>query len=256
MTMDRIYRIGQIVPSSNTTMETEVPAFLNRHAAARSGIGFTYHSSRMRMKHVNVAELAAMDADSHRCAAELADAPIDVAGYACLVAIMAMGPGYHRQSEKVLSEIAAREGRGFPVVTSAGALCTELKRAGFGSVSLLMPYADGLARTVVDYVENEGISVCDYRNFSVTDNQEVGRIPGERLLSALDELDTDGDAVVMSACVQMPSISVLEAAGRRLGKPVTSTAECTSRVMLRALDLEPGDFVGFQRTSVPAGALS
>lgn len=254
--MDRIYRIGQIVPSSNTTMETEVPAFLNRYAAARKGIGFTFHSSRMRMKHVNVAELAAMDADSRRCAAELADAPIDVAGYACLVAIMAMGPGYHSQSEKTLSGIAAREGSGFPVVTSAGALCAELKRAGFGSVSLLMPYADGLAKTVVDYVENEGISVRDYRNFCVTDNQEVGRIPGERLLSALDDLDTGGDAVVMSACVQMPSIGVLEAAGKRLGMPVTSTAECTSRAMLRALELDPGEFVGFKRSAELAGALS
>ena len=135
----KIYRIGQIVPSSNTTMETEVPAFLNAFAAGRDDIGFTFHSARMRMKHVNQSELAAMDRDSHRCAAELADAPIDVAGYACLVAIMAMGKGYHRTSEAKLAEIAAAEGAGFDVITSAGALCAELKLAGHKTVSLLMP---------------------------------------------------------------------------------------------------------------------
>jgi maleate isomerase len=236
MTGKRIIRVGQIVPSSNTTMETEVPAFLQRFADTRGDISFTFHSSRMRMKHVQKEELAAMDADSHRCARELADAPIDVAGYACLVATM--GQGYHRISERTLSQIAAQEGRAFPVITSAGALIEELKSAGHRRVSLLMPYSDALARIVVDHLHAEGIHVCDAKNFSVTDNQQVGQIPGERLLSALDDLDIRAaDAVVLSACVQMPSIGVLNDARRRLSIPVTSTAECTAKRMLRALGL-------------------
>ena len=45
--MQRTYRIGQIVPSSNTTMETEIPAMLRaREAVAPER--FTFHSSRMR----------------------------------------------------------------------------------------------------------------------------------------------------------------------------------------------------------------
>ena len=31
----RIYRIGQIVPSSNTTLETEIPAMLHARASLR-----------------------------------------------------------------------------------------------------------------------------------------------------------------------------------------------------------------------------
>jgi maleate isomerase len=233
MSQRRVIRVGQIVPSSNTTMETEVPMFLQRFAASRSDVRFTFHASRMRMKHVRKEELAAMDADSHRCARELADAPIDVAGYACLVAIMAMGAGYHRQAERTLSDIAK-----FPVVTSAGALIDELKLSGHRSVSLLMPYSDELAGMVVRYLEDEGITICDARNFSIFDNQEVGRVPGAKLLSELDTLNVKGaDAVVLSACVQMPSIDVLEEARRRVGIPVTSTAECTSRRMLRVLGL-------------------
>ncbi len=56
---------------------------------------FTFHSSRMRMKKVTKKELEAMDRDSDRCALELSDAHVDVLGYACLVAIMSMGKGYH-----------------------------------------------------------------------------------------------------------------------------------------------------------------
>ena len=39
-------RVGLIVPSSNVTIETELPALLARHKFAT----FTFHSSRMRMQ--------------------------------------------------------------------------------------------------------------------------------------------------------------------------------------------------------------
>ena len=49
--MTKQYRIGQIVPSSNTTMETEIPAMLLARQTIRPE-RFTFHSSRMRMKKV------------------------------------------------------------------------------------------------------------------------------------------------------------------------------------------------------------
>jgi maleate isomerase len=47
--MQKTFRIGQIVPSSNTTMETEVPAILRAREAVLPDERFTFHSSRMRM---------------------------------------------------------------------------------------------------------------------------------------------------------------------------------------------------------------
>src|SRR5476649_2145730 len=101
--MTKTFRIGQIVPSSNTTMETEIQAMLLARQSIRPE-RFTFHSSRMRMKKVVKEELAAMDAESDRCALELSDARVDVLGYACLVAIMAMGHGYQdRKSTRLNS---------------------------------------------------------------------------------------------------------------------------------------------------------
>lgn len=54
------YRVGRIVPSSNTTMETEIPDLLRGRAeVAREQ--FTFHSARMRMQEVNAGELRLMD---------------------------------------------------------------------------------------------------------------------------------------------------------------------------------------------------
>jgi maleate isomerase len=146
---ERIFRIGQIVPSSNTTMETEIPAMF----AARSGLAperFTFHSSRMRMKRVSAEELAAMDAESDRCALELSDADVDVMGYACLVAIMAQGKGYHRASETRLAAKAAENGSKAPIVTSAGALIDGIKTLGAKRIALVAPYMKPLTQLVVE----------------------------------------------------------------------------------------------------------
>ena len=234
-------RIGQIVPSSNTTMETEVPAILRAREIA--GIGaetFTFHSSRMRMKKVTKDELEAMDRDSIRCAAELADAPVDVVGYACLVAIMSMGRGYHQQSESQLEQVLATEGRPVSVVTSAGALVSELKRSGVRAISLVTPYAQPLTDLVVDYIQHEGIAVIDSIALSIADNVAVGARDPRRLLNDVERLNTAGvDAVVLSACVQMPSLAAIQAVEDKLGIPVTSAAICTTRKMLTVLNVEP-----------------
>ena len=237
----RSIRIGQIVPSSNTTMETEIPAiFMSREEVRPDDGHYTFHSSRMRMKKVVKEELEAMDRDSLRCAAELADAAVDVVGYACLVAIMSMGRGYHRESEAKLQEKMKQEGHATPVITSAGALIEELKYAGIRSVSLITPYLQPLTDLVVDYITNEGIQVVDAIALCIADNLAVGRRDPENLLSDIERLNTRGaQAVVLSACVQMPSLPVIPFAEQRLGLPVTSASVCTARSMMRALDLLP-----------------
>jgi maleate isomerase len=241
------YRIGQIVPSSNTTMETEIPAMLR----ARESVApekFTFHSARMRMQKVTKEELAAMDAYSDRCAAELADARVDVLGYACLVAIMSMGKGYHCQSEARLHEVTVREGSPAPVVTSAGALIDGLKTLGAKKISVITPYLKPLTQLVVDYIEAEGIQVIDSIALEIEDNVEVGRRNPMALVEIYKNLKLTGaDALVLSACVQMPSLEAVAIVEQECGLPVVSTAICTTYQMLQRLGL---------KTFVPgAGAL-
>ena len=238
--MNPLFRIGQIVPSSNTTMETEVPALLRARETIRPE-RYTFHSSRMRMHKVVKEELAAMNAQGVRCAAELADARVDVMSTACLVAIMAMGHGYHRTTEKELLEAAIAAGHaGARVMTSAGALIDGLKTMGARRIALMAPYSDALTRLVVDYIEAEGVEVQDALNFRIEDNLEVGRRDPMLLLEDVRRLKTAGaDVVVLSACVQMPSLPAIHAAQQQLGIPVISTAICTVRRMLDLLGQEP-----------------
>lgn len=233
------YRIGQIVPSSNTTMETEIPAMLRLREQVRPAERFTFHSARMRMKKVTKEELAAMDEESDRCALELSDARVDVLGYACLVAIMATGKGYHRQSEARLRQRTADNGGTAPVITSAGALVDALRVIGARRIALVAPYMVPLTQLVVDYIENEGVEVVTWRALEIPDNLEVGRHDPARLPGIVAEMDTSGvDAIVLSACVQMPSLPAVATVEAQTGKPVLTAAVATTYAMLKGLGLE------------------
>jgi maleate isomerase len=245
--MSKTYRIGQIVPSSNTTMETEIPAILRAREAVEPE-RFTFHSSRMRMKKVTKEELAAMDADSDRCAAELSDARVDVMGYACLVAIMAMGKGYHCQSEKRLHEVTVKEGAAAPVVTSAGALVHGLRTLQAKRIAMIAPYMKSLCTMVAEYIEHEGFEVADRVDLEIPDNLEVGRRDPMALADIYKRLNLEGvDVLVLSSCVQMPSLAAIPVVEREVGLPVISASVCTTYQMLQKLGL---------RTYAPnAGAL-
>jgi maleate isomerase len=232
------YRIGQIVPSSNTTMETEIPAMLMARQMIRPE-RFTFHSSRMRMKKVVKEELAAMDAESDRCAVELSDARVDVLGYACLVAIMAMGLGYHRQSEKRLTGRTQENETNIPVVTSAGALIEGLKVMRAKRIAVVAPYMKPLTELVVNYIREEGFEVTDWRALEIPDNLDVARHDPENLPAIVQTLDlTNVDVIVLSACVQMPSLPVIAKVEAMTGKPVLTAAVATTYCMLKSLELE------------------
>lgn len=229
------YRVGLLVPSSNTTMETEVPEVLRR-VAGTTGDRFTFHSSRMRMKTVSESELAAMNADADRAAVELADASVDVMAYACLVAIMSQGRSAHRDIEKRLTKTAADAGAPVDVISSAGALVAGLHHLKARKVSLVTPYLKPLTARVVDYIEAEGIEVQDAISLEVDDNLAVGRLDQTKLPDIARRLDTRGaDAVVLSACVQMPSLNAIPAAEAAVDLPVVTAATATSWQLLSAL---------------------
>jgi maleate isomerase len=194
----------------------------------------------MRMQHVTKDELAAMDAQSDRCAMELSDARVDVLGYACLVAIMSMGHGYHRESQARLQKVTAENGAPAPVVTSAGALVEALEVIGAKRIAVVAPYMKPLTKMVIDYIEAEGITVVTHRALEISDNLKVAAHDPAKLPGIVAELDTSNvDAIVLSACVQMPSLASVAKVEAMTGKPTLTAAVATTYQMLKALDLEP-----------------
>jgi maleate isomerase len=229
-----------LVPSSNTTMETEVPALLRRRERDRPEDTFTLHSARLRMDKVTPDALRAMNAQTDRATTELADMRPDVVATACLVAVMAQGPKHHEVVEAEIESVLEREDASAPAVSSAGALVEALHALEARKVGVVTPYLKDLTRLVVEYIEDSGVEVADAISLEVPDNRAVAALDQQDLKNHWQRLDLrDCDALVLSACVQMPSLSVIEEVEQRAELPTLSAATATTWAILRALDLEP-----------------
>jgi maleate isomerase len=205
-----------------------------------TGERFTFHSSRAVLKTVDRESLLQMMEDSDRCADELAHARVDALVYACLIAVMVGGFHAHEDAENRVAAAAEASGGPAPVVSSAGALLRALHALGARRVAIVTPYVETLTQVVVDYLDSHAIEVTEAVSLGVPDNVEVGRLDPYNLIEVARGLDVrDVDAVVLSACVQMPSLPVIPTVERELGVPVLSTATATVYDLLRHLDLEP-----------------
>lgn len=237
--MSARYRIGLIVPSSNTTMETEIPEMLGRRASG-DGESFTFHSSRAVLHEVDEESLDRMVDQLDRCTHELADARVHAIAYACLVAMMARGPGAHAEAEDRMVEIAAERGLDCAITSSAGALVRALEAHRLRKVAILTPYVESLTEAVVTYLEAAGFAVTDAMSLGVSDNVKVAELDPMRLPDLARQLDRNGaDAVIISACVQMPSLPAIAVAERELDLPVLSAGTATVYDLLVRLGLSP-----------------
>lgn len=232
-------RIGLIVPSSNTTMETELPELFRRQAEA-TGQPYTFHSSRASMKQVDHDELLAMVDKAADCATVVSDADVDAIAYACLVAVMAQGAGAHKHSEQIIADAAHTNGHPATVVSSAGALVRTCSMLNATRIAMITPYMAPLTQMVREYIEGEGIHVLDAHALEIPDNLAVGRLDPGQLPSLAHSLRHDGaQAIVLSACVQMPSLPAIEHVENELGIPVITAATATAYELLTALGHTP-----------------
>lgn len=104
---------------------------------------------------------------------------------------------------------------------------------------MVAPYVRTLCTMVADYIEHEGVEVVDAIALEIPDNLEVGRRDPLALIDIYKRLHLSGvDALVLSSCVQMPSLAAIPIVENECGLPVVSASICTAHQMLKKLGLK------------------
>lgn len=239
-----VRRIGMIVPSSNTTMETEVPELLRRQSL-KTGDRFTFHSARLRLRQVTPEALTAVNELAIGAVAALCDAEVDALMYACLVSTPFGAVSSAQAIEPRLVEAARRAAAGSAtpppaIVSSSGALVAALHSIGAERIALVAPCRKELTAQIAAAIAGHGIAVVQTHSRGLVDNAAIGRLGTDELLAIAGELDlADIDALVLSACMQMPSLDILDDVEQALGLPVVSAATASTHLLLERLGLEP-----------------
>jgi len=207
-------RIGLIVPSSNTTMESE----FNRMKPE----GVSVHTARMRLIEATPDALIKMAEDAHRAAELLATADVDVIIYGCTTGSLVKGVEWE---EGLRREI--EESTGIKTVTTAGAVVDALRALGIKRLCVATPYIKELDELEVRFLSELGFEVLAIKGLGLKRNTEIGSQPpwvSYRLTREAYRDEADG---IFISCTNFRTIEIIERLEAEYGKPVVTSNQAS-----------------------------
>lgn len=217
-------RVAVLVPSTDTTLEQELPLLL----AGRASV----HFARMRLSSVTSVGLSEMEEHAMDGAGLLAGIQPDVLVFGCTSGSFFQGAEHERRLAQRLADRA-----GAPVVTTAWAVRVALAACGH-TVRVRTPYDDALTDAECAYLRASGLAVRSAAGLGLTADAEIAAVTPERLLAHVAG-DDDGADVLLVSCTNLPTLSLLDRLARVSGMPVVSSngaaAQAVSGVLSGAL---------------------
>lgn len=233
-------RVGVLIPSSNTSVESELSQALAPDVTVHSG----------RLSHftgVDPAAVEVMVADVERVSQLVATAAMDLMFLCATVPSLLRGHGFDK-------EIGARIAKltGTPTQTTSSAMIDALNVLGVRKLVLGTPFVPAMNQRIVTFLAASGFEVLAEKGLAIEDNIAIGRLPPESAFEAAVAIDRpDADAVLL-ACTNWRTLPVIDALEVRLGKPVITTTQASLHGILRALGL-PAMRAGYGRLLATPG---
>ncbi|ODR80113.1 maleate cis-trans isomerase [Haladaptatus sp. W1] len=219
-------RLGLVVPSSNTTVETEFGRGVPD--------GVSVHTARMPLESVTVDELDTMADDAVDCAERLSHADVDVVAYACTTGSLLHGPGFDTELEASLSETAD-----VPAVATALSVKRALSALDADRIAVVTPYTDELNDREESYLRDEGFDVVKLRGRGIKANTAIGSLSPEDAYRQVRGAVPDPDAVdaVFVSCTNYRTFPAIESLESDLGMPVVTSNQATLWDALRRVGI-------------------
>ena len=205
-------RIGLLVPSSNTCMETD----FFRHAP----VGWTVHTARMYMEDATVeGETRMLDEFVFPAARDIATAHPGVIVFGCTSAGALRGNPYDAW---LTHEISQRTG--IPTVSVIKAVRDSLRALSARRLVVVTPYVDELNARIKASLEEDGASVLRIAGLAIADNFAIARVAGQRIIDLAREAagGLRPDALFVS-CTNFPAMNVLNELRSLLSLPVVTS---------------------------------
>ncbi len=210
-------RLGVVVPSSNTAVEREFPAYTSDEVSI--------HASRMPLESVTADALDSMSDRAVECAELLAHADVHAVAYACTTGSLLHGPGFDRELEEEFSAAI-----GGPAVATALSVDRALERLGAERVAVRTPYNEELNDREREYLEAAGYEVVSISGLGSEDNTEIGALtPEDASRQVRETVDADFESVdaVFVSCTNYPTLPAIEPLEGDLGIPVVTSNQAT-----------------------------
>ena len=211
--MSTSLNVGLMVPANNTTMESELAAWLPTGSTVTTvkiprGPGLLTPETIPAYRDSAIAL-----AQQHFTASN-----VDLIVYGCTAAGFLSGPSGDAELSTMLTEAT-----GLPVVTVARAMVRALQHDHAKRIAVVTPYLDAVNAQLEAFLNDGGIRVVRLDSFRAPDVHVLGRITAERVRDlARATMGSDCDALFIG-CAQLPTHAILDGLRAEFGRPTWSS---------------------------------
>lgn len=221
----RTFRVGLMIPSSNTMME---PDFLHGLPGWA-----TLHSARMYMADTTPeAEARMLDEFAEPAARDLGSARPDVVVFGCTSAGALRGNAYDAELCRRISAIT-----GVQTISTIQSVRQAIAATGASVVGVVTPYVDALNEKIQESVEADGVRVARIAGMGITDNFAIATVTPDSLsdfaAAAMQGCEIEA---LFASCTNLAGVAARPQLLERFGVPVVTSNQAVLEATLRALD--------------------
>jgi maleate cis-trans isomerase len=206
-----------MVPANNTTMESELLAWLP------AGASCTTLRIPRQQGLLTQADIPAYVGKAESLAERFGEKPVDLVVYGCTAAGILAGP------ERDAAIAASLEGiTGSPVVTTASSMVASLRQERAEEIALVTPYSDDVNGRLKAFLAQSDIRVRRMRSLGAANVEELGAIGADAVAGLARETVDAGCDALFIACSQLPTRAIVGPLEKEFRKPVWSSIKATA----------------------------
>lgn len=218
MTRVKPIRIGLMIPSSNTVVESELPKLISKDRPV------SLHFARLGVTHISASAKSKAQFEMNRMietAITLADAEPNVIVWAGTAASWL---GFGRDEE-----LARRitKSTGIPATTSLLAVNKALQTLNARRIGLVTPYVANLERDIIANYAVAGIEVVCAARLDLTVNTDYAKVPASRISQMCRKAAKAKPDAIVIMCTNLAGATIAAEMNRLSGPPVIDSVEVT-----------------------------
>lgn len=203
-------RLGLIIPSSNSVMESEFYRFLPR--------GCSLHTARVSFTEVTEESLLRMKEYLIGAAELLSDVETDLIIYGCTSGSFIKGKGYDRELERKIGNAV-----GIKAITTSTAVLKALDLLHAKRISVATPYPDEINAAEKSFLEDNGYEVLSIQGLGLRSNLDNGRQEPEVAFRIARRAFVEGSEAMFISCTNFRTFEIIPLLEQDLGVPVITS---------------------------------
>jgi maleate cis-trans isomerase len=236
--MNRPWRVGVLVPYTNTNLEPDMARLLPKNCQAHFTRIGGYDQNEIpgfdqmaAMGETNIAEPLRLISGIHP----------DFVLYGCTSATLAHGRGFDGK----LTEVIARK-TGANAITAAGAILKSLHSLNAKEIGFASPYVGAVNRRAVRFFAEAGINTIKRAEPSqVLSNHDQGALTPDEIFDLALRADHPHAKAIVMACTDLRAVETISRIESALGKPVVTANQAMVFVFLQQMRIDlRGEFGG------------